>query len=609
MHPRLLLSSWLLAAVLPAQDADPNTSYVFKVTAASPGQRLLLHQHFDVLGACCGGGPAGPDLTVIVQPEELALFRSLAPAAVLVERGRPFRDIAAERALAAGGVDLPDSNYYTVAEIEQEIDAMVAAHPGLAVKVDLSALPGGVLTVQGRRLFALKVSDNAAIDEDEPAIVLAAQHHARELNSPHMVIRAMQRVLGGYGSDPALQALVDGAEIYFVPMVNPDGVEHVWVTDANWRKNRRPNGSSFGVDLNRNYPFLWGQCGASTTASSDTYRGPSAGSEPEVRVMRNLVALLRPEIYLDFHSYGQQVLRLWAPCATVDPVMQALQQRYCDDLRTPMNYGTRDPSASGEAPEDHYSSGGTLSFLIEVGTSFQPVFGTTVTEEARVWPGVQRALTTWRPAVRGHVRSSLGRAPLAATITFAPNLLQHGEVTKSRASDGRYGLWLPLGTWDVTFAAPGHQSRTRSITVSSYDQPQALEIELEPAAAAATLAKTGSERLGTAVGFTYTSPGDAGKLVLFGWSLSTTPGLPLSGQRVLPLTPDFLFDAAVAGNPVLAPTWTALDGQDRATATLAIPNDPLVLGLTSYVAGITIDPAYSLGVKTWSAPVAVTPLP
>jgi hypothetical protein len=598
---RLPLLVVAFAGMLAAQDGP----FRYLVKTPTPAQRLMLHQHFDVLGACCGGAATSGPIDLVVDAQQVPLLLAIAPAAERTGHARPYHEIELEQ---DQGFD-PDANYYTVLEIEQAIDALVVQFPTLAQKVDLSALPGGVLTHQGRPIFALKVSDNVAVEEDEPAFVLAAQHHARELNTPHMVIRAMQRVLADYATDPQLQALVDGRELWFVPMVNPDGVEHVWNVSNLWRKNRRNNGTSYGVDLNRNYPFLWGQCGASTTPSSDTYRGPSAGSEPETVVMRNLTALLRPEVYLDFHSYGRDVLRLWAPCANVHPTMQAFQQSYCDDLRAPMGYDTRDPSASGEAPEDHYASGGTLSFLIEVGTDFQPVFSATVAEEAMVWPGVRRALTTWAPAVRGHVRSALGSAPLAATITFAPGVLNHGEVTKSRARDGRYGLWLPIGTWNVTFAAPGHVSRTLPVTVASLNAPVTLDVILETAGPAATLTKTGTGSLATTVTFTYTSPGDAGKTVLFGWSLGTAPGIPLGAQRVLPLNHDLLMDFALSGNPILAPTWTALDGAAQAQAVMAIPNLPWLVGITSYVAGITIDPAYQFTIKTWSPPLAVTIVP
>ena len=592
------------AATLPLQAQHDLVRCI--VRDATPGQRLQLQQHFDLTGNCCGGPRTTGPVDIVLPNNRLALLRAIAPQAELVSDGRPWSAIELERGVA--GED-PDLSYYTVAEVEAEIDALVAAHPAHARKVDLSALPGAQLTHEGRRIFALKVSDDVALDEDEPAMVLAAQHHARELNSPHMVLRAMQRVLADRLTDPAIGALVDSHELWFVPMVNPDGVNTVWTTNSLWRKNRRNNGASYGVDLNRNYPFLWGLCGASTTASSETYRGPSAGSEPETVTMRALVSWLRPEVYLDFHSHGQDVLRMWAPCATVNPQMQAFQQSYCDRLRTPMGYATRDPSASGEAPEDHYSSGGTLAFLVEVGTDFQPPFVDTIAEEARVWPGVREALTTWRPALRGHVRSALGSAPLEAVITFQPSVLLHGEVTRSRVRDGRYGLWLPVGSWTVTFSAAGHASRTLSVTVTTLDQPQLLDVHLEPAGSVPTMVRAGAGGIGTSVTFTYRSPGDSGKQVLFGWSLGTTPGIPLGGQRVLPLNHDFLFDAALVGNPVLAPTWNVLDAASEAQCVLSIPADPWLVGIRSHVAGITVDPAFQHFIKCWSTPVAVTILP
>jgi hypothetical protein len=606
-----VLAAALSAALVVAQsnDQDPGTSYHYRVLAPTPGQLLRLHQHFDVLGDCHGPGALTGPVDVIVMPEEHAAFLGIAPGAQLVGRGRPFHVIDLERRAQSMGPDLPDLQYLTVAEAEAVFDGHATAFPTLARKVDVSALPGGVRTHQNRPLLALKVSDNVAVDEDEPAIVVAAQHHARELNAPIMVTYGIEQILNGYATDPALQALVDGHELYFVAIANPDGVEHVWNVDALWRKNRRNNGTNFGVDTNRNYPFLFSLCGGSTVTSSETYRGPAAASEPETQAMINLIRLLRPEVYIDFHSYGQEVLGLYAPCVTLNPALAAFDQHYRTDLRTPMSYNTRDPSASGEAPHDHWATGGTLSYLIEVGTSFQPAYATTQAEAVRVWPGLRQALTVWQPSLRGHVRSSLGYAPLEATITFAPGQFTYGELTRSRARDGRYGLWLPLGTWDVTWSAAGHDSKTRTVTVQGYDQPQTIEVQLDPTSPPASIQKAGSERIGTVVTFTYTSPGDAGRVHLFGWSLGTSPGIDLGGLRRIPLNPDFLLEAAIRTNPFLAPTWGTLDGAGQAQCSLAIPNDALLVGLTTYVAGITWDPGYAFGIKKWSPPVSVTPLP
>ena len=57
-----------------------------------------------------------------------------------------------------------------------------------------------------------------------------------------------------------IQQILDEYELYFVPTANPDGVAHVFCCSQFWRLNRRPNGgTNFGVDLNRNFAFLWGR--------------------------------------------------------------------------------------------------------------------------------------------------------------------------------------------------------------------------------------------------------------------------------------------------------------------------------------------------------------
>ncbi len=591
------------SATDPAQ--DPGTSYHFRVPAlVAPGVRLALERRFDC--GCAGAAHSGP-IDVYVQPEERDAFLRLAPVGtVLVARGRPFRDIERE---SIGPLGTPDPGYFTVAEIEAEMATLVAAYPGLARIVDLSALPGGAVTHEGRSIKALKVSDNVASDEAEPGIILAAQHHARELNSPYMVIGAMQRILQLYTSDPAIRQVVDDNELYFVPCVNPDGTEYVWNVDNNWRKNRRPNGgTSYGVDNNRNYPFMWSSaCGGSTSTTSDTYRGPSAASEPETRTMMALHAMLRPMLYLDFHSSGRQVLITYNSCATISTTVRSFIDRYVAALATPMAFTSRFPSASGEAPEWHWAESGTLSFLTEIMTSFQPAFSTVVTEEqTRVWPGVRAALTIWRPALRGRVRSIFAEQPLAATITYTPNQFSHAEALGSRARDGLYHAWLPLGTHQVTFSAPGYQPFTTTVNVTAYDQAQTLDVCLIPTWSTATLTKSGTDRIGTLTSLTYTSAGDAGDGYLVGIALGTTPGLPVGCGRTVPLNGDPLLVASLqAGSPIVNGIGV-LPGAAQITAQLFIPPIQALVGITVHAGGITTADGYPFSVKKFSASVPIT---
>lgn len=581
---------------------DPGSSYHFRIPAPiAPAVRLAIERRFGC--ECTTASHEGP-MDVIVQPEERDAFLRLAPSTVvLVDRGRPFHEIVGAQPGA------PDAGYFTVAEIDTEMATLAAAYPALAKVVDLSTLPGAALTHQGRAIKALKVSDNVASDEPEPGVIVAAQHHARELNSTFMVIGAMRRILQTYATDPAMRQLADGHEIYFVPCVNPDGTEHVWNVDVNWRKNRRANGgTSYGVDNNRNYPFMWSSaCGGSTTTTSDTYRGPSAGSEPETKTMMALHQMLRPVKYFDFHSSGRQVLITYNSCATINPTTRTFIDRYVAALATPMAFTSRFPSASGEAPEWHWAESGTLSFLIEIMTSFQPPFVDVVTEEAtRVWPGLRAGLTTWQPALRGRVRSIFAEQPVEATISYTPNLFSHAEKLGSRARDGLYHVWLPLGTHQVTFSAPGFRPFTKAVTVSSYDQAQDLDVCLIPTWIDPTLGKSGTDRLGTITSLTYASPGDAGAGYLVGIALGANPGTPVGCGRTLPLNADPLLVASLQpGSPIINGIGV-LPGAEQITAQLFIPPIPALVGITVYAGGITTADGYPYSVKKFSTSLPIT---
>lgn len=591
------VASSLLVTSSPAQK-DPGTSYRLRVIDPVTQQlRQRLEAAFDVVPNASGG------IDVIVLPEEMAEWNRAGVKTRLISRGKPYSEIA-KTGLA------PDARYYTPAEITTKINSFVTAYPLLAKRVEISALSGASKTHDGRSIYALKVSDNVSKDEDEPAILVAAQHHARELATPVMVFGAIDRILKGYATNATLKALVNNNELYFVPCVNPDGTNHVWAKDNNWRKNRRHNGgSSYGVDNNRNYTFLFGRCGASSTTTSQTYKGPSAGSEPETKTMMAVQRLLRPEIYIDFHSTGREVLFTYAPCANVHSTIRTLIGRYVGSLRSPMNYATRNPSASGEAPEFHWADGGSMSFLIETlsrTSGFQPSYTVAVSEEARVWPGVQKALTTWRPAVRGHVRSIFKNQPVVATIRYTPNIFQHGEKATSRARDGRYGLWLPLGTHSVTWSASGFRSVTKSIRVTSYDTPQTHEILMIPNMATPSIGKAGTDRIGTTTNLTYTSTGDAGQAYWIVLSAGTNPGIDIGAGRTIPLNPDAVFLASVRPGVLLTNGNGTLSAAGKGTAIFPIPNIPAFIGLTVYAGGITQNNDYLNLVKNFSGAIAIT---
>ncbi|PRX96799.1 M14 family metallopeptidase [Allonocardiopsis opalescens] len=212
-------------------------------------------------------------------------------------------------------LDFPpsDSNYHNYAEMNAVIAQAVADHPGIVRRTVIGD------SYQGRDLVAIKISDNAGTDENEPEVLLTFHQHAREHLTVEMALYLLGELTDDYGSDSRVTQLVNSREIWLLPDVNPDGGEYDIATGSyrSWRKNRQPNAGStaVGTDLNRNWDYRWGCCGGSSgTPSSGTYRGPSAESSPEVSAVADFV---RGRVVggeqqitagIDFHTYGELIL-------------------------------------------------------------------------------------------------------------------------------------------------------------------------------------------------------------------------------------------------------------------------------------------------------------
>jgi murein tripeptide amidase MpaA len=178
-----------------------------------------------------------------------------------------------------------------------------------------------------RPIYAYRMATQGR-DPVTKSVVIICGIHAREWISPSVGMHIFERMkniltrpatLGA--AQPGAPRLPKGTAFYFIPVLNPDGYEYSWTNNRYWRKNRRNNGNgTYGVDLNRNFSTGWGGTGSSSNPSSETYRGPSAFSEPETNGFRNWLATI-PQLvgFIDFHSYGQYVLWPWAYISSLPP--------------------------------------------------------------------------------------------------------------------------------------------------------------------------------------------------------------------------------------------------------------------------------------------------
>ncbi|MBI4424811.1 MAG: zinc carboxypeptidase [Elusimicrobia bacterium] len=264
-----------------------------------------------------------------------------------------------------------DAEYHDYDEVQAGLRALAAAAPDLASLVELGA------SLEGRKITGIRLNASAKGTEPsaKPGIVFLGTHHAREHLSTEVALRIPQWLVANRAK-PEVQALLAGRDVYFVPMVNPDGAEfdHSKGRYLMHRKNmrRNPNGT-VGVDLNRNYSYKWGTGGASGSPGSDTYRGPNPFSEPETQAVRDFVSgLPNVRILLSYHTFSELILYPWGH--TYDPIQDAraleAYRAMARKMAAMTGYAPQQSSelyiASGDTTDWAWGEKGIFSFTFEL---------------------------------------------------------------------------------------------------------------------------------------------------------------------------------------------------------------------------------------------------
>jgi carboxypeptidase T len=398
-----LLIVALIAILVPRVTAQPQapaqppatTAVVVRVSYADQADLQRLANEYDVWEV------RPKEHVVLIQIEDLA-------------QADRFRDdgrtVVVDEQRTAELRNLPEtfrSGYKTNVELYAHMQALATAHPELTQMIDYGdswdkVMPGGNA---GFDLYALRIT-NEAIGGTKPVFFVMANIHAREIATPEIAWRLAERYVNGYGVDADVTWVLDHTTLYVVYMVNPDG--HLKVEqNVDWRKNTDNDdgcGSTYGTDLNRNSDFQWGGLGASTNPCNETYRGPSAASEPEVTALQNFLVSVFPDqrpddlvtpapitstgVFVTLHSYAEDLIPVWSYNFSASPnhaqIMQLERKWAAQSNYTPCNppdAGSCSVSyaASGVTEDFVYGRLGVPGYTFEVGTSFYPTYSTITT--------------------------------------------------------------------------------------------------------------------------------------------------------------------------------------------------------------------------------------
>jgi len=345
-------------------------------------------------------------------------------------------------------------SYRPLDQIEHDIFKLRLKYPDLLHVEKIGRTAG-----MDQPIWAIKVSDNAPIREDEPRILFAGVHHAREPIGANICLELAKTLCEKYKTDPQIKKWVNSIEIWLVPVVNPDGYKYIFENDLRfpwWRKNLKDNDGDGvfnplydGVDLNRNYGYNWEE-GGDGKPGSWFYRGDTPFSENETQALMNLARRENFAIGISYHSYGESILFPWGNFKRPPDLELIVEIAGEMASRIKRESGRGQYSILplngrvGQSSIWMYAEQHVIDYIIEVGTQYFPTEESVpfiVNENLKgAFYLFDRLLET---GIKGHVFDTYTKKPLLAEVQVKE---LSASYVKPRMTDKEFGGFYRLLT-------------------------------------------------------------------------------------------------------------------------------------------------------------------
>lgn len=283
----------------------------------------------------------GNQFQIYVLESNIAEFKNLAPSAVLTSTDT---DADFQHYLSNMPLSFADKGYRNFTAVNNTLMELAQKYPTI-VKLETIGTSSNGLTQYG-----LKISDNVTVDENEPELIMTAATHGDEIITTEVLLRFIEEMVVGYEQNPRLANMINDHELFFVPVVNPDG----------FSARRRYAGN---VDPNRDYPW------------------PGHENKVPVQCIANMIQFFQQHQFagsIDFHAFGKLVMYPWAYTRASLP---AEHEKIFDNLGREMSaansykYGQISKViyvAEGSSADYYYWKFNTLAFGVEMGSSKAP---------------------------------------------------------------------------------------------------------------------------------------------------------------------------------------------------------------------------------------------
>ncbi|MCK4404645.1 MAG: carboxypeptidase regulatory-like domain-containing protein [candidate division Zixibacteria bacterium] len=347
-----------------------------------------------------------------------------------------------ERNVALFGKDW-EKQWHTYSTMVAEMEQAASDHPDIMILDTLG------YSVQNRMILGVKISDNPALEDDEPEFRIIGCHHGNEYMSVEMALLMLEYLTDNYGSVPQVTHLVNDLEIWIIPMMNPDG------RTAGSRYNAN------GADLNRDYGHMW------------NYASPGIFSQPETRVIREHGMKNNFSISLSFHTSGDIVNYVWNykdfPVADSAFIVD-ISEEYGSYNYYWVVEGYQWYVVFGDCNDWSYGCRGDIDATIETDNYNIP----------NVWNQNRDAMLAMMERTDDGVRGIVTNASTGEPLSAMVRCMELGLPVFTDPVVGDYQKNLLPGTYTLKFSADGYQDTTISGVAVSGGSPTILNISLRP---------------------------------------------------------------------------------------------------------------------------------
>lgn len=344
--------------------------------------------------------------------------------------------------------------YHTYEEIIALADSLVEHFPNICAKHVYGT------SIGGRELSALKISSNAAINEPKPQVMFDGGIHGDEIGASENVIRFARDLCLNYGTDPYITNLINTREIWLYLMVNPDG-----------RVNMTRHNNN-GVDLNRDWGYMWNGEGNSTAAYSQV----------ESKALRICVLENQFVVHTTYHSGIEYISCPWSYRGSTPPDMSHILQlagvyaSVSGYANIPYGQGFNGMyPINGSTKDSNYGIMGSISWSMEISESKQPPPSQIMMYYNMNRPSMLAMIEYAGYGLTGVATDAVTGQPVAATVFVNDYLPCYTDP-----ENGDYHKYVLPGTYNITVKANGYATTTVNGVIVAANSATVTNFALQP---------------------------------------------------------------------------------------------------------------------------------